>query len=404
MKSLIKTILIVVFLIYSLSVITYIACNTARLGYQQDFRVYYFSAKVLSVGDNPYDPSVLCPVAKTSLYCAYPPFTLFFYKMFLPLAFPAAANVFIFLKVALLVVLVFFWKKYFLEERCGVLFCIFCLLAFNRTIYVDLIAGNVSLIEQFFLWISFHFFLKNRLFLFGIFVLLSSFFKLTPIGFLFLLLLTAHPKRILYFSIFLFSFLLYIFAQAAFMPQLFANFLSNAILTTSERGAINPSTFALIQDIFYFINAKTRMGISPWVPKGAALIFDLAVIGAFVCGFQKIKLSNIKDKEKIILFLFCLLYALVHPRFKDYSHILLIVPTYFILIRPLPVKAIYVFFVLFLVSFTFFLPGEKFLFNVFSEYYSLILVYFTCGLYYWSIFRVSDRISESREAIKNSSD
>jgi len=397
MQDLIKKIFLIGLLIYSLGAIVYIDLNTAGLGYQHDFRVYYFSAEVLSGGNNPYDPHILRPLAKTSLYCAYPPFALFFYKMFLPLDFLEAANVFIFFKTALLIILVLFWKKYFIGEKNGVLFYVFCLLAFNRTIYIDLIAGNISLIEQFLLWIAFYFFLKNRLFLFSSFVLLSSLFKLTPIVFLFLLVLTSHPKRIRYFFIFIFIFALYLLIQAQSMPFLFGKFLAHAMFTTSEVGNINPSTFALIHDIFRLINMKLGIAISPWVPKIIALFLNLFVIGVFVYVFRKIMSSNIKNKKKIILFLFCLLYALIHPRFKDYSHILLIVPAYFILTKPLPIKAIGLLFAFFFIPFTTFLPGEKVFWNIFFEYYSLVLVYATCGLYYYAIFNCDPKIFESRD-------
>lgn len=57
------------------------------------------------------------------------------------------------------------------------------------------------------------------------------------------------------------------------------------------------------------------------------VVIGLAVTVVFLSGraclLLKRSLIDPEDNQKIILFLVCLVYALIHPRFKDYAYMLL---------------------------------------------------------------------------------
>jgi hypothetical protein len=62
--------------------------------------------------------------------------------------------------------------------------------------YIDLGVGNISSLEQRLMWLAFFFYLQRRLLLFSIFILMAATFKLVPVLFLFLLLLSNEKKNI----------------------------------------------------------------------------------------------------------------------------------------------------------------------------------------------------------------
>lgn len=67
-------------------------------------------------------------------------------------------------------------------------------------------AGNISILEQFCLWLGFVCFLKRRLFLFSLLIIISACFKITALFFLVLLLTINEKKNYFYFFGTLFSF------------------------------------------------------------------------------------------------------------------------------------------------------------------------------------------------------
>jgi hypothetical protein len=101
---------------------------------------------------------------------------------------------------------------------------------------------------------------------------------------------------------------------------------------------------------------------------------------------MKLKISNIKDKEKIILFLFCVVYALIVPRFKDYSYILLIVPTYYLIQNiNLPNPSIFILALVILPCVNDSLPASQIFFILIRIYYPLVVAYAVWILYLYKI-------------------
>ncbi|MCX5714127.1 MAG: glycosyltransferase 87 family protein [Candidatus Omnitrophica bacterium] len=158
--------------------------------FQWDFRGFYYCAKSASSGLDPYNTKKIACAFNSYIfpYC-YTPFSLYFFKLFTFFRYTAAFYIFLFLKCVLLLALIIIWRDGFFGRRLGVSFFVLCLLGFDRAIYLDFAAGNVSIFEQIFLWLAFLFYLRKRLFLFCVFILLASVFKLQPIFFLVLLFL-----------------------------------------------------------------------------------------------------------------------------------------------------------------------------------------------------------------------
>ena len=213
-------------LLYYLTLILHISANYER--YQWDFRTHRQAGLIFAAGKNPYDAEILSSEAGTPLLYTYPPVTLFFYRLFASTDYRTAFHIFLFIKSILLIGLIYFWKREFLEQEGGAFFYLFCLLAFNTAVYRDIIAGNINLMEEAFLWLGFRFYLQRRLLLFCMFILMAASFKMIPIAFLGLLLLSENSRKLRYFLGAGAVFLLYLLIQYFVAPELFAGFIRNA--------------------------------------------------------------------------------------------------------------------------------------------------------------------------------
>jgi hypothetical protein len=282
--------------------------------------------------------------------------------------------------------LIYLWRNGFLKKEAEVLFYFFCLVAFSGTILIDLRSGNTNLIEQFFLWVGFLFYLKRRSMLFCIFVLLAASFKLAPAFFLILLLFSEDRKKYLYFFGSVCVVLGYMAVQYIAMPQLFVNFLHNALNVFNEPGGqICPSTSYLIRDLVLPLGSISFP--LPWPLPGKLLFFFVLValaaaivVSVSLKALLRLRKLNTEDSRRMLLFFVCLIYALIHPRFKDYYYILLIVPVYFIIRRPRFEKFYPFLFVIAIFS-SVCLPFLNEVTFITEQYYSLLIAYGAWGLY-----------------------
>ena len=86
----------------------------------------------------------------------------------------------------------------------------------------------------------------------------------------------------------------------------------------------------------------------------------------------------------------CLVYALIHPRFKDYAHMLLLPPAYYMIRNTRFTPAVpFIFFLSILVYPPFIVPGTEIIFSFFWKYYPLMIVYAIWGMYLHEIFSLS---------------
>ena len=385
-KELFKKLIVSLLLLYSISVLVYILTHSDQ--YQWDFKIYYYAAKIYAAGLNPYDKITLAQTTQspTNFPFVYPPVTLFFFQLFSLVDYNTAFYLFLTFKSILLIGLIYLWRKEFLVE-IDLLFYFFCLLAFNSAIYLDIRAGNISILEQFIIWLGLFFYLKRKLLLFCLFILIAAVYKIVPILLLFFLWFSKEKNRHIYFIGSFILFLLIMLISYMASPLLFVGFVSNASTRLEESGVVNPSTLQLIKDSFELLAYKT--GIV--VPNGAQFLLYFVVIGIvlFVTWRAFIVLQSVKvrDKERIELFLACLVYALILPRFKDYSYIFLLVPTYFIIKKDHYIKAYPFLFIITILSVhNITLPGFDIIFNFLWRYYPLIVAYGVWSLYLYEIF------------------
>ncbi len=328
-KKYFPAILVTIVLLYGLYLVADVFLHHDK--YLWDFNIYYAAGKVFAGGGNPYDADALSKYAETKhLPYVYPPITLWFFKPLAGWNYNTAVNVFLAVKCLVLIGLAYLWKKKFLAGESDPFYYLFLLLAFNGALYCDFYTGNISIFEQALLWLGFYALIQRRPEILSLLVLVVAAFKITPILFILLLLILEGRKKYFYL---LGTLALYIAIQALSYvnnPQLFKAFVNNSA-GLDERSAINPSTLALLRD--GFDSLAKYAGIS--VPGAGQMVLYLALVGVAVLLTILVALPLLRhkspDREKVLIFLSCLVYALIMPRFKDYSYILLLAPAYFII-------------------------------------------------------------------------
>lgn len=368
--------------LYSLGVVIHLSLNLYE--FQWDFKTYYSAANAFLQGLNPYPLETLNEVSGSNIQFryVYPPLTLWAFAPFVSLPYETSATSFLFLKILATLTLIRLWATCFLDTPHWALFSLFCLFGFNATFYSDFSAGNISVFEQLALWTAFLFFLRERYVAFAALVLLTASFKLAPILFLGLLWCTDYPRKHRLIAASLGVFATSMLLTWLVSPDLFLSFLDN-LSQPGGRGWVNPSSFVFISRAVERIGEMTGFQLPPIVSVLTfAVIISALMFIAIATVRNGISLDD-PQRAKTVLYFLIVTYALLLPRFKDYSFILLIVPAYFILLKS-RLSAIPVLFVLFMIPFHSALPGLGFLAN----YSSLWLAGFLFYLYVLEFKRV----------------
>ena len=400
--NLFKKISIIVIVAYSIILIWYFASNSNQ--YQWDFRVYYYAAEAYSQGLNPYDQANLSELASVpiSLKFVYPPLTLLLFRVFLIFDYESAYYVFLLIKLVILAFLILLWSKEFITGNDRILFYLICLFGFNSAIVVDIMAGNVSIMEQLLIWLSFYFLLKEKPLLFNILLIGASFLKIAPIAFLILNLIILKEKRFRYFLGGISAFVIVLALNFIYDPLMFKEFIINAG-GLYERGIINPSTFALIRDPFELLTIRTGIVIPAYF---AVCIYVFVLIAVSATSWKLIKIimrSDLYDKNTIVIYFVCIVFAILIPRFKSYSYILLLVPAFYA-IKVIEFKNVTPFLVIAFILTTpskWNIPGTHYVIRAIWEYYSLLLAYALWGLYIYMITVKNDLKISGLEKIDN---
>ncbi len=299
------------------------AYDIATKSRQHDFTTYYFAAKAYTQGSNPYDLSVLSSIANERIKFPflYPPISLYFFSVLSLVEYEVAYHVFLLLKVLALAGLVILWAKYFCEtERERTLMFLFSTIAFNQTVIRDLATGNISLFEQVFFWLAFLSLLKERYTLFALLIFIGTLFK--PLALLMLLplalVLKKNAIRPLLLVVLLFG--LAHGLSAVVESDLVREFLNRAHLP--HDGLVsNPSSLEIMRvTAHHYPLLQNIFGSDTYV-----IMYGVFV--SIVLGMSFFVLPKLDAKAGIMCALF--VYALIAPRFKVYSYILLIVPVMF---------------------------------------------------------------------------
>jgi len=164
---------------------------------------------------------------------------------------------------------------------------------------------------------------------------MAASFKLTPILFLSLLLLTDDKRKYSYLFGASVLFLVIQITPCVVNPNLFDGFLQSSV-GLKEKGIYNPSTLALVRDGLDLIEQRAGFAIPNSIRLASFLAIATGVSITSCHTYKSLRRAGWKDTDRVGLFFFCMTYVLVLPRFKLYSFILLFVPSYYVIRKIVP--------------------------------------------------------------------
>ncbi|MEW6051687.1 MAG: glycosyltransferase family 87 protein [Candidatus Zixiibacteriota bacterium] len=377
--------------------LTYLIGNISRHSgwYHWDFSTYYHAANVWAAGGDPYDSEAIKKDGGSANFpFLYPPVVLLFFWPFTIFSLNVALQVWLFLRVLLLIPLILLWWRWFVPTGRDWLFGLFLIIAFWGPIYLDLRAGNVTIVEQLLLWIGLALFLKKRWLWFCVCVVTAAIFKGTPLLFLGLLALPGvqHRIKLMLGSIGLFGFL----HGVGYMmnPAQFAKY-AKAALTWDERGKdFNPSTLAALKDVWDPLRAR---GVPPIIVDAltfAAYAAAVAVVLWFswkayrrLVALRTDEATSETDRLAVLIMLATLVCALVVPRLKVYTLMMILPVTYYVIRTEASRGALLLWMILLSMSNHTFLPIDAGFISSAGLYYPLLMLYLVWGVWTYRIIR-----------------
>ncbi len=308
-----------------------------RFGERQwDFKVYYFGAQAQTLGLSAYSASTIQKLSGSTLdlYYLYPPLTLYLFYPFLLIPYSVALILYVIAKGFMFIVFLLVWRK-LLPPSSTILFCLFCLLSFNGCLYLDFVSGNISLVEQTMISIACYCYVTRRFSLFCIFILLASIFKILPLSFLFLLILSKEKNRYTLLSLSFVLFGLYCGLSYLIQPEQCREWIQTVgyIASLDGRGIYNPSLFSLSKEIVSLFRANPVDVHSSIIAFILYVLLALSLLLVSQLLSRRYFISSKENPERIFIILACFLYILLLPRLKDYSFVLILGPAFYTLIK-----------------------------------------------------------------------
>lgn len=345
--------------------------------YQWDFKAYYHAVAADEQGFDPYDAAMVREVANDQnvFPFLYPPLTLICFQPFAELPYTTAYFVWLALKLILITVLLYVWKRHFFRDEKWWVFFLFSVFAFGAALSLDIQSGNVTIIEQVLLWMAFYCLVVRKMFLFCLLVIASSVFKWTSAAFLILLLLDRSPRRWLHFFGSVAGFLAIVAVNYVLSPDRFERFISVAMMRHETGRQDNPSTLALIE---FGAGQFSRLGLNEAAISNLSLAAYVIVIGA-VFWWTARHIRPLLNKQSAhnsvyLIYTACFAYALMLPRFKLYSFILLIPAALYVIRNCIKGDSFWILFILVALSIDPKLPGQSILSGLWY-YYPLLVTF-----------------------------
>jgi hypothetical protein len=333
----------------------------------------------------------------------YPPLTLWFFMPLLHFNPGTAAVLYFLIKAAIFGGLIYSWRRFFLggidvaRNKSWALYYIFCATAYDAAAYTDLKSGNISMVEQGFLWAAFYFFIRGHPGYVCVFVITAAYFKLLPLAFAGLLLFMDDRRKYVYFAAAVVGFIALHLLSYAIYPDFYADFFKNLFVMKKDYGIQNPSSLSLISYASELIFARLDAfgvglteGIAAAITYAVYVVVAMLIVLSALKTYFKIKGADAAQRKTFVLFVFCMVYGLTAPRFKDYSYILLIAPTYYMITKLRLKDSQYLLFVpgLFCMPEAYsMLPILKHYYIAAWKFYPLLFAGLVLGLYLWQTYR-----------------
>ena len=303
-------------------------------GNQWDFSVYYYSAQAWRAGLNPYDPATL-PLSLSSggFIYNYPPYAL---GLFAPLTFVTlhqAMLLYLVLKLLVFGCLVWIWSRFLRVDVVDPTWVLFLLLAYSSAIFIDFVSGNVTTFEQLLVWIGVTALLKERYWLYVVAIIAASLLRLALIPLLLACLVAPARRGYVYVAGGAVAFMAIFLVTYLITPHLTVDFFRSVPKNFGEAGRLNPSLMPLVHELGALARSVYGVAVKPAFEVGLYIVLAAVIVVPTIVMAKRIAATSAENRIEVIVCLGFLAYALVLPRFKNYSYMLLIAPTYYIAAR-----------------------------------------------------------------------
>ena len=283
--------------------------------FQWDTEVYFWAGRAWMNGADPYDLMLLTKMTgKLPLPFVYPPTVLPFLGILSLLPLSLFHLVFFAAKVGALILLIRCWRRIVGEHAGGLVW--FAMLGFRGSLFSDLGAGNIAVFEALLVWLALEAWIEGRTERFAALIVLVGQPKLAPLALLAMLTWRSpRHRRILAGSIAGLAALMG--TLVAISPDAWSRFLSMAA-AIDERGLNNQSQAAFWRDLLGVAIGSVASGkaLIPYLLTSLAIGLTTWTVGHRSAGGEK-------ENRRRAALLSVLAYALIVPRFKSYSYLLL---------------------------------------------------------------------------------
>ena len=293
-----------------------------------DLKVYAACARELGSGRDPYVRDVV--IDDVPYPCMYPPLAIDLYR---PVAAALDASPRLTVRawnavtVLLFLGMLWIWRRLFLGPGADAARLVFALFAFGGPLFVVLRCGNGAAFEFLLIWSAFALFAAGRDLPFVLTMAAAALIKLQPAGFLGLVVLRPRPAwRPLLVGAAVFALLFGL--NEVFHPGLLASFRARLADPHEgwrwERGPNNCAVLGFLQHLLETAwDDRARADV--WARR-LFIPWALFVMGATAAALRRVW-SAAQDEaaaKRATVLLACAAYALLAPRFKDYSYFILI--------------------------------------------------------------------------------
>lgn len=308
------------------------AAAFVRVGRAQwDLRVYLECSRALASGADPYASEPL--IDNSRFQCLYPPAVMDLYRPFGAASRAlggAGERLWAALKVLSLAGMLLLWRRWILRPGPDLPRLLAAAALYGGPFWSDFVSGNAGSFEHLLLWAGLAAFVAGRDLLFAALIAAAAQPKLMPVALLPLALASPRPSL----------------GAAAFGGALAAglfsvNELAHPGLTRAffrhladplqawhyERGPNNCSLYALVHHA-----VETATGVRAIATSWAGRVHAAGALAVSLVTALSLRSllrgpGEEEDKRRRAMLLYCAAYALVVPRLKDYSFLLLIPPT-----------------------------------------------------------------------------
>ncbi len=299
---------------------------------QWDLKVYRACARILASGGDPYAAQ---PVVDGDRFqCLYPPLVLDLYRPFNfvsdELGAESGGRLWAALKVLSMALILWLWRDFILRPGGDLRRLLFALIAYGSPFWSDFRAGNAGSFEHLALWGALAAFIAERDALFAVLVAAAAQPKLLPLAFLPLAVAKPRPNArafLLGAALAAGAFALNEGVHPGLLKAFFRQLGDAGQPWRYERGPNNCAFVGLLQHALETA-WRDRARAASWALRADA-VWTAAVVSATAWSLRLLWRGEDReaDKRRRAAMLYAAAYALVAPRLKDYSFLLLIPPT-----------------------------------------------------------------------------